>query len=147
MNSEVGYPVRAASDFVCMFILISNISATCINSKLRPLTKRFAYSPSAMVILNNSYVWNLRLCLCFRHIRRLVRDFSLRRDSGQMSALSRNPVNNGRMRSNSVVPHNDSLWLPSHTCLVVDAATDVIKQELEKVVALLFLQPIDGARD
>lgn len=97
---------------------------------------------TACAILN-PYICLIRLS----NIRRFVWPLGLRRDPGQVPSFARHPIHDSRMRRDSVVPNNDRLRRPADACLVVNAATDVIEQELEQILAFLLLQAIDGARD
>lgn len=75
----------------------------------------------------------------------LVRPFSLRRDTGDVSTLAILPVKGGRVARDTVVPNHDSPWRPFHTSLQVLAQRNVVVQELEEPVALLLLHAYDAA--
>ena len=95
----------------------------------------------------NTITLRNNLCFRLRHVWGLIWTLSLRSDSCQMSALASHPVNNSRVRGDSVVPNDNSLGLPSHTCLVIDTTSDVVKQELEKIIAFLLLEAVNGTGD
>lgn len=91
----------------------------------------------------NPYIYLIRLS----NIWRFVWLLGLRRDPCQVPSFARHPIHDSRMRRDSVVPNNDRLRRPADASLVVNAATDVIEQELEQILAFLLLQAIDAARD
>lgn len=60
-----------------------------------------------------------------------------------MAPLSVLPVQNSRVTSDPVVPHDDSLFLPLHPRLEVRTKSDMVEQELQQKVALLLLEAND----
>lgn len=81
------------------------------------------------------------------NVRRLEWYLRLRCDPGKVSAFTGDPVDDGGMGGDSIIPDYDRLWLPSNPCLVVDTTANVVQQELEQIVALLLFEPIDAASD
>jgi hypothetical protein len=57
------------------------------------------------------------------------------------------PVQQRRMRSNTVVPNHHSSWRPFHACLKVLALCDVVVEKVEKKVGLFFLVAYDATAE
>lgn len=64
-----------------------------------------------------------------------------------MSPLPSLPINQGRVLSHSVVPHNDCALLPLDPGLEVSAVRQVVIQELQKRIRLFLLQANDFSGD
>lgn len=77
------------------------------------------------------------------NVRSLVRDLSLGCDSGQVSALTVFPVNNGAVLGNAVVPNNNCALFPLDTGLEVSAQGNVVVEELKDGVGLFLLEAND----
>lgn len=60
-----------------------------------------------------------------------------------MATLSILPVQNCRVGSNAIVPHNHRLLLPLHSRLEVCPECDVLVKEVKQVVAFLLLETND----
>ena len=57
------------------------------------------------------------------------------------------PIQERRVGSHTVIPHNDSSWRPLHPRLEILALGDVIVEEVEDEVALLLLVTNDPAHE
>lgn len=78
-----------------------------------------------------------------RNVGSLVRDLSLRGDSGQVSALTVFPVDNGAVLGNTVVPNDNCALLPLDTSLEVGAQGNVVVEELKDGIGLFLLETND----
>jgi len=83
----------------------------------------------------------------FRYIWSLKRALRLRRDPRQMSALTRRPINNSRVRGDPVIPNDNCLRCPSNTSLIIDSAPNVTHQECKQCVAFFLLEAINASCD
>jgi hypothetical protein len=69
------------------------------------------------------------------------RRLSLRRNSSKMPPRSIFPVKESGVGRDSVVPYHDCSWSPLHASLEILALREMVVQEVEKVVTLLFFIP------
>lgn len=79
--------------------------------------------------------------------RCLIRRLSLRRNSRQMSSRTIFPVQECRVRSHPVVPHDNCPRCPLDASLEVLALRNMVVQEVEEEVTLLFLVADDAAAE
>jgi hypothetical protein len=80
-------------------------------------------------------------------IRRLKRRLGLRRDPRQMPPRTRVPIQQRRMRSDAIIPHDHRTRRPLHPSLEILALRDVVVQEVEQEVAFLFFVPHDATTE
>lgn len=89
-----------------------------------------AVDPSTAICYNDPY----SICLNLLLKGSLIRSLSLRSYPSQMTSMSIEPIEDGRVHSDSVIPYNDGSRSPLDSGLEVLSERDVVIQELEQVV-------------
>lgn len=76
---------------------------------------------------------------------RLKRPLSPRSQPRKMSSTTILPIQNCRVRSNSVIPNHHCTLLPLHSRMHICAKRDVLIQEVEEVVGFFLFETYDTA--
>lgn len=68
-------------------------------------------------------------------------------DSGHVASLSLWEIEKGGVEGNTVIPDNNSLWLPLDTGMEVSSVCLVVEEELEEILRLFLLVSNDVSGD